>query len=266
MNKEQLLMDLELEAESFHAHIKRLRKANYPLHPLDVDFLQQKIRLLYEMMFELDEFAETSRPKVSPRPAPPKTPVEKVSKEIPSGTEQKHEAAPEVEKPVKSTDYTADTITPSLTVVESNPVEETIEEPPAIEKEEKKAEPAERIQAVSQEPEVIKTTLDLFSDIPSETLSDRIASSEEPSVADRIQKSQISDLRQAIGINEKFQFINELFNGDLGKYNSAIDELNSFSGLDGAKTYLFELHVENQWADDSPALAKLSELLDRKFS
>ncbi len=263
-------MDLELEAESFHAHIKRLRKADYPLHPLDVDFLQQKIRMLYEMMLELDAFTENARPKVSSRPSPPKNPVQTVSKDstinIPSKTEQVQEISREIKEPVKPTNYTEDTETPSLTEVESNPVAETKEVPPTIEKEEKKVEPVAKIQEVRKEPEVTKTTMDLFSDIPSETLSDKIAPLEEPSVADRIQKSQISDLRQAIGINEKFQFINELFNGDLGKYNSAIDELNSFSGLDGAKTYLFELHVENQWADDSPALVKLSELLDRKFS
>ena len=108
--------------------------------------------------------------------------------------------------------------------------------------------------------------MDLFSDITQETLSDKISQDDEPTVVDRLQKSQIGDLREAIGINEKFQFINELFNGDMTRYNKAVDELNSFSSLDGAKTYLFELSVEYQWNDDLPALIRLKELLERKFS
>ena len=108
--------------------------------------------------------------------------------------------------------------------------------------------------------------LDLFSEVPPETLGDSLSSAEKPAVADSLQTNGISDLREAIGINDKFLFINELFNGDLERYNKVIDELNGFSGLIGAQTYLTELQVQYQWDEESAAYQKLSSLLERKFA
>jgi hypothetical protein len=111
-----------------------------------------------------------------------------------------------------------------------------------------------------------KTTLDLFSEAPAETLGDSLTPSEKPAVADSLQISGISDLREAIGINDKFLFINELFNGDLERYNKVIDELNGFSGFLGAQTYLTELQVQYQWEENGQAYQKLNNLLERKFA
>ncbi len=111
-----------------------------------------------------------------------------------------------------------------------------------------------------------KTTLDLFSEAPPETLGDALSHTEKQAVADSLQKSGINDLREAIGINDKFLFINELFNGDLERYNKVIDELNSFSGFLGAQTYLTELQVQYQWDENATAYQKLSNLLERKFA
>lgn len=75
----------------------------------------------------------------------------------------------------------------------------------------------------------------------------------------------MNDLRQSIGINEKFLFINELFNGDMGRYNKAIDELNELKTLKGAEIFLLELKVQNQWDSELDAFLKLKDLTERKF-
>ena len=77
--------------------------------------------------------------------------------------------------------------------------------------------------------------------------------------------ARINDLRQAIGINDKFLLINELFEGNISYYNKAIDELNSFQSLNGAKTYLIELSVLHQWDVETAAVAKMEQLIERKF-
>ena len=45
-----------------------------------------------------------------------------------------------------------------------------------------------------------------------------------------------------------------------------LDEINVLPTKKGVDTYLFELKIEFQWADDNEAYIKLKELLDRKFN
>ena len=97
------------------------------------------------------------------------------------------------------------------------------------------------------------------------TLGDVLEKAEDNSLAARLQRKPVSDLIAAIGINDKFLFLNELFNGSMEKYNKSIRSLNSFSTLLGAKTYMSELQIEFQWDCDSDAYKKLNDLVERRF-
>jgi len=52
-------------------------------------------------------------------------------------------------------------------------------------------------------------------------LHDQLVADKDESLADKMQKNAIEDLKAAIGINEKFLFINELFKGDMEEYKKA---------------------------------------------
>ena len=97
------------------------------------------------------------------------------------------------------------------------------------------------------------------------TLGDMLEQSEDKSLAARLQRKPVSDLITAIGINDKFLFLNELFGGSMEKYNKSIRSLNSFSTLLGAKTYMNELQIEFQWDCTSEAYKKLNDLVERRF-
>ena len=97
------------------------------------------------------------------------------------------------------------------------------------------------------------------------TLGDLLEKTEDNSLAARLQRKPVSDLISAIGINDKFLFLNELFGGSMEKYNKSIRSLNSFSTLLGAKTYMSELQIEFQWDCNSDAYKKLADLVERKF-
>jgi hypothetical protein len=112
---------------------------------------------------------------------------------------------------------------------------------------------------------VFGNTLNLFEETTPASLGESLAMTDDMSIAGRIQRKKIDDLRAAIGINEKFLFINELFGGNLNQYNNAINELNNFKSLSGVRTYLIELGVQYQWPPHSEALAKLNNLIERKF-
>ncbi|MBQ5689239.1 MAG: hypothetical protein IIV21_04665 [Bacteroidales bacterium] len=97
------------------------------------------------------------------------------------------------------------------------------------------------------------------------TLGDLLEKTEDNSLAARLQRKPVSDLISAIGINDKFLFLNELFGGSMEKYNKSIRSLNSFSTLLGAKTYMSELQIEFQWDCSSDAYKKLADLVERRF-
>lgn len=75
--------------------------------------------------------------------------------------------------------------------------------------------------------------------------------------------SKISDLRKAIGINDKFIMLRDLFAGDEAQYNTTIDALNSFTSLDDCMIYI----VENfAWNPDSEGAKLIVSLIERKLS
>jgi hypothetical protein len=73
-------------------------------------------------------------------------------------------------------------------------------------------------------------------------------------------------LRSMISINEKFIFINELFDGNLREYNESVETLNGFKNLSGALEYLDLLRNRNLWESDSRAMLLLKEMLEKRFS
>ncbi len=97
-----------------------------------------------------------------------------------------------------------------------------------------------------------------------ETLGDKLQQ-EDHSLANKLQHSAVSDLRTAIGINDKFLFVNELFSGSMEKYNRSIDNLNDLKTLNGALIYMNELRIELQWNSSNEAYKKLLELVHRKY-
>lgn len=86
------------------------------------------------------------------------------------------------------------------------------------------------------------------------------------SIADKFQKNaRVESLKKAIGINEKFFFINELFEGDLNEYNSVIESLDQFKTLEDSLSYLHNLSEERNWNDHAEAFSNLKQFLERKL-
>lgn len=97
-----------------------------------------------------------------------------------------------------------------------------------------------------------------------ETLGERMMR-DDHSLAAKFQQNPVRDLREVIGINDKFLFVNELFGGSMEKYTKSIENLNDLKTLNGAMIYLNELKIELQWNSSNEAYQKLAELVRRKF-
>lgn len=142
--------------------------------------------------------------------------------------------------------------------------EEDLEEEEGIEEEEEEGAELEGSVQGEQEDSGIRAYKKVYT-IESHTLGDKLESAEDTSLAARLQRKPVSDLASAIGINDKFLLLNELFGGSMEKYNKSIRALNNFSTLLGAKTYMSELQIEFQWNCESDAYKKLDNLVERRF-
>lgn len=78
-----------------------------------------------------------------------------------------------------------------------------------------------------------------------------------------VRKERITDLKQAIGINDKFLLLRDLFGGDTERYERTIDRLNEFDDLDDCIIYISENY---DWNPSSDGVRFLMELLERKLS
>ncbi len=280
MDKEKTLLRLSTQIDSIKAHINRLRKSNYKIHSLDIDMLKQKTYELYDLIYELEDpqpakedvivedvkieekpLIETKvkekkieEPRVEEEPITIKPEnLQVVEKEIPAPVVEfvvEESAQEEVVQPI--VEGVPEPVVESIPepVVETLPIEEVVSYSADVE------------EATSSQ----QTNYDLFSGSGDNAIAERFQSKEETSIAEKMQKSQFSNIREAIGINEKFLFINELFNGDMGRYNKILDDINGLATKQGVDTYLFELKIQFQWADESDAYNRLVELCERKFS
>lgn len=79
--------------------------------------------------------------------------------------------------------------------------------------------------------------------------------------------SPVKDLRKAIGINDRFLYINELFRGDEAMYERSIKTINSFTIWPEAEYWMRrELKTKLGWVDTNPIVKQLDQLVKRRFS
>ena len=74
--------------------------------------------------------------------------------------------------------------------------------------------------------------------------------------------SRVTELRRAIGLNDKFLLIRDLFGGNAAAYEQAVSELDAFDDFDDCMIHIAEHYA---WNPDSDGARLLMELLERKF-
>lgn len=99
-----------------------------------------------------------------------------------------------------------------------------------------------------------------------ESLNEKLKE-ERVEVAAVLQGAPIRDLKKAIGINDRFLFVNELFRGDENMYERSLKTINSFSIYPEAQYWIQrELKVKLSWPDNSEAVKIFDQLVKRRFS
>ncbi|TGE21143.1 hypothetical protein [Hymenobacter metallicola] len=220
-----------LERDSVLSRFRLYQEANYKSHTPLEKVAEEFSQLLPLAVTDLQEAGATAPEAASviPTPAPVPAPVETT-------------AAPVVE---------VAPVTPPPTFVapaEPEPVRRPLGEAVA---------PAgvplyEKLKA--EQPATAPLSETLRGERPSTTLAEKSA-------------PKVESLREAISINQRFSFINELFNGENMEYHTAIQHLDTLPNADIAKRYVTEdLAQKYGWVRKEEHVNKLLKLLDRKFA
>jgi hypothetical protein len=102
--------------------------------------------------------------------------------------------------------------------------------------------------------------------INSESLNDRLKA-DVRELASSLKETPVKDLRKAIGINDRYVFISELFRGDEAMYERSIKTINNFRILPEAEYWMErELKLKLGWDETRESAKHFFQLVKRRFS
>lgn len=261
-----LKKEIKILTETLTEQIDTVLKYTDKVPQIEMDILMGNIRKLYEDFYLIDKMNQNSTVKVQDElkiqeteadtERKPEIPPKKVVTEKPQPAPAIVEPKPEIPKPV---------------------IEKKPEPAPPPQKVEVKAEPeipgkpvetdtkVETAKAVeTKKKQKVKSTADLFTDAQ-DSVADKFMNGKDDSLGARMQKNKITDLKKAIGINEKFLFINELFEGNMQDYNDAIAKLNTSTTKPQAMVTITGLKTKFRWEDENEAFTQFMDIIDRRF-
>lgn len=255
MNKNELVKNLKKEIQDIYSKINEFENSEQ-IHLIDIDLALSKVRNLYELLSKLNSFESHN--------------TEFQKEEISTITKQderkrEKEESVEIKKEIIKTKE-VDESPESKTIVENSVQEpELIIETPSKEKiiiEESPINNAEDTTIEDKEevsPEIIA---DKFQS--KKFIHDNIAKKNvKKDVSTKMQSKPIKDINAAIGLNDKFIFIRELFGGDKEHYHETIQILNNFDTFENALEFL---NQNFDWDEDDENVIRLRELVSRKYS
>lgn len=150
------------------------------------------------------------------------------------------------------------------------PEEVPAEAPVEIAEEAPAEAPAEIAEEAPAEPEV---ELDLFGE-PVLRINEKLGAGRSRSVGEKMEQKEawrtampgaaVKDVRSAISLNDRVLFIRELFGGDAGLFQKAVDDINAMGSLDEMVAYVNERHPG--WDLDSDTVYRLMMAVRRKLS
>lgn len=246
MNKKIIKDELQWLLEAINEQYEALKKQDEKIPRIEFDILMDNLRKFYENMILLqrvDERLPEARPKTaSPLPGPamvaePLAPRPGTGR--PSDTAFSQGVTVRYEKAVG----------PAGGAPYQNPV-------PTV-NQRKENQPS------SKKP-VKPDEIDLFA-AEEPVFSIKLKEAREKSLGPKTPNPRTDSLKSIISINEKFMFINELFDGNLREYNETIEMLSGFTNQNEAAAYLENIVKKNFWDTGSDAFKKLSELMGRRF-
>lgn len=210
---------------------------------IDIDLAADKIRHVYDLLLQLkNEVPQVTKNDVEK--------VKQVEEEL-KKEERIIEPEPEDRNEIEF-DLNAEPV-PEITeeIVHNDPVKE--EMPPKTQ-----AEIDSRVKPI-KEKKFLSDSFEGKSKSLNEELSNQSGSGK---ITDKLSSNPISSLSSAIGINEKFEIIKNLFGGNGESYERTMQQLNTAGNFNEAYEYMSK---KLGWDMDDPQVQRILELIRRKL-
>ncbi|GAA4412454.1 hypothetical protein GCM10023187_39550 [Nibrella viscosa] len=101
------------------------------------------------------------------------------------------------------------------------------------------------------------------------TVNDKLRPAQESpaSLGEAFHRAPIESIAKSISLNQKFRFINQLFNGNANTYKEAIDELDEVENYGQALDLIsYRYALQYMWDMSSDEVGELVEILKRRFA
>ncbi len=95
-----------------------------------------------------------------------------------------------------------------------------------------------------------------------QSFNEALAQKKETDTPPRFQAKPIEDLKKGVGINDKFYFQRELFNGNMELLNQTLDQLNQMDNYKSAETFIA---ANFTWENNNEAAKAFNEIIRRRF-
>ncbi|SFT65296.1 hypothetical protein SAMN05216474_1567 [Lishizhenia tianjinensis] len=262
------------------------------LNQLEMEELVQLSREFHERCLILrykaiEQKVYEAKGEVVETPVEPETIVEEVADAAPASTphvvEEKEEVMPaegmmfDFSTPAEDENESKQNLSLNFDVTPTPEIEEkeaSVEEVPTHQKvEEEKPQPqAPEVSAPKEE--ITKVTI--TQPEPINTLNnpvynqgsfyDRFNSNEDNSLASKLGASKIASLKEAFGLNDRLQCINELFEGNKDKFESTLNSLDNLDSYATAKQQLSEVAVAMNWDLENEVVTDFVKKVERRYA
>ncbi len=248
MNKKELIKRLNSDIQNIYSITNKFENSEN-IHPLDIDLALSKVRNLYELLLKLDSgrvhITNNQIEEISLPVKKEKTEIETEVREEPKKVEVKIEKTARSAGVEEEKTEEKESIHEPEFVIETGSDEEKVEEP---------IEPKP-----NGSPEIVA---DKFQS--KKFVHDNISKKNiKKDVSSKMQSKPINDINSAIGLNDKFIFIRELFGNNKEHYHETVQVLNNFDTYDNAVKFLDD---NFDWEPENENYERLKELVRRKFA
>jgi hypothetical protein len=248
MDKKDLLTLLNNRLKEIESVISSMETTGI-IHEIEIDLMLSKIRLMYEEVKQLSGYNTSVKLKEEVPDEVDSAIALGEEKEI-APVPEKAEEAPETEINFREADYKDQE--PEEVEEDIIPDSETLKEDEGT-VEEKKIEMVE-----------LGATESAADQPVNEEIQHKHSKLKAPDgkLLTGIKMQAVDDIMVAIGLNDRFLFIRELFNNDPGLLKSTINELNKKSSWEDAIAYLDE---NFDWDPEDPTLMLFLSFVKRRF-